>query len=94
MMSEKTQTPTQPADRWNDLAASVTNARQDFVEVSLTGFEQTVDAILAHERKLAEAIPVDWLREAMVVRAAVLDEAKTAYLRFARSLVHAGVPSR
>jgi hypothetical protein len=93
MSDNKTQAPGRPADRWTDVVTGLTNARRDFAELSLNAFEQTADRMLEHERKLAEAIPLDWLREAMIVRTSVLTEAKAAYLRVARSLVQATAPT-
>jgi hypothetical protein len=87
-MSETKQTTNRLSDQLWDTANCASAARREFAEQSLQNLEQTVDSIIEFERKIAEAIPVDWIREVMVVRTAVVNEAKTAYVRAARTVLN------
>lgn len=70
-----------------ELAECATAARRAFADVALTGFEQTLDNVVEYERRVADVIDLDWLKEVVVVRGAFINEFKTAYLRLAHAVL-------
>jgi hypothetical protein len=92
-MAEKTpkaETVTAPAP-WTEWMKGLTSyteqSRRAFARVAIDGIETTVDNAIQFERRVADAIPVDWVREAIVVRTTVADEVKTAWVKAARAAV-------
>ncbi len=84
-MAQSTLPPT--SERFGDLTQYWCETHRDVARFSLDSFEQAADAVLGYERRAVESVQPDWLREALVVRITLLDEAKSAYLRAARALL-------
>jgi hypothetical protein len=86
--SPKVETPPAPWTEWmKGLAGYTEQSRRAYARLAIDGIETTVDNAIEFERRLAEVIPVDWMREAIVVRTTVADEVKTAWVKAARAAV-------
>jgi hypothetical protein len=76
---------------WNEwvkgLLSYSEQSRRAFARLAIDGVETTVDNAIQFERRMAEVVPLDWVREAIVVRATVADEVKTAWAKAARAAV-------
>jgi hypothetical protein len=86
--SPKVETAPAPFAEWlKDLTTYSEQSRRAFARVAIDGVETTVDNAIQFERRIAEVIPVDWVREAIVVRTTVADEVKAAWVKAARAAV-------
>jgi hypothetical protein len=86
--SPKVETPPAPWAEWMKGLTSYTDqSRRAFARVAIDGIETTVDNAIQFERRIAEVIPLDWVREAIVVRTTVADEVKAAWVKAARAAV-------
>jgi hypothetical protein len=86
--SPKVETAPAPWAEWMKGMTSYTEqSRRAFARLAIDGIETTVDNAIQLERRMAEVIPLDWVREAIVVRTTVADEVKTAWVKAARAAV-------
>jgi hypothetical protein len=86
--SAKVETPPAAWAEWmKGLTTYSDQSRRAFARVAIDGIETTVDNAIQFERRVAEVIPVDWVREAIVVRTTVADEVKTAWVKAVRAAV-------
>ena len=77
-----------PWTEWmKGLSSYSEQSRRAYARLAIDGIETTVGKAIQFERRFAEAIPLDWLREAIVVRTTVADEVKTAWVKAARAAV-------
>jgi hypothetical protein len=77
-----------PWSEWmKELADYTQESRRAFARLAIDGIETTVDNAITFERRFAEVVPVEWMREAIVVRTTVADEVKSAWVKAARAAV-------
>jgi len=77
-----------PWSEWmKELATYAQESRRAFARLAIDGVETTVDNAIIFERRAAEVLPMQWMREATVVRTTVADEVKSAWVKAARAAV-------
>jgi hypothetical protein len=89
-MSDKTTKVPEASTAWAEWTRAwepLTERSRSFARLAIDGIEAAVDNAIAFERNVGNVVPFDWVREAIVVRTTLADEAKAAWVKVARAVV-------